>query len=259
MVARARQAIAEADAIVALAQQAAAPLAGPLNLGVIPTLGPYLLPWLVPALRAAYPELQLAVHEDMTARLAERLADHHLHAALVALPFAEMPDAETAPLFDEPFFLAMPPNHRLARLARVREADLESLRADDRLLLLAEGHCLREQALAACRRIETPGAPDGADFRAASLETIRQMVAAGMGCTLLPALALGGAPCGPADAAMATRPIEAEGASRRIGLAWRRSYPRAGDLRALAATIRGSLPPAVEAVGGSVNEATAAR
>ncbi|MEX2642130.1 MAG: LysR substrate-binding domain-containing protein [Acetobacterales bacterium] len=255
VVARARQALAEADAIVALAQQAAAPLSGPLSLGVIPTLGPYLLPWLVPALRRAWPALQLAVHEDLTARLAERLADHHLDAALVALPLDEMPDAGVEPLFDEPFFLAMPPDHRLARLARVREADLDSLRADDRLLLLAEGHCLRDQALAACRRVEAPGMPEGGDFRAASLETIRQMVAAGMGCTLLPALALGGAPCGPAayeerGAALATRPIEAAGASRRIGLAWRRSYPRADDLRRLAETIRAALPRGVTAVVG---------
>lgn len=241
-VARARQALAETDAIVALAQQATAALAGPLNLGVIPTLGPYLLPWLVPALNRAHPELRLVVHEDLTARLAARLGDHRLDAALVALPLDEMPEAAAAPLFDEPFFLAAPPGHRLARAGRVREADL----AGEALLLLAEGHCLRDQALAACGQADGGGE---ADFRASSLETIRQMVAAGMGCTLMPALALGRAPCGPQDSGLATRPLDGPDAHRRIGLVWRKSDPRGGDMARLAETVRTALPPGVTAVG----------
>ncbi len=247
-VARARQALAEADAIVALAKQAAAPLAGPFNLGVIPTLGPYLLPWLVPALADAHPDLTPVVHEDLTARLAALLGDHRLDAAIVALPFDEMPDAAAAPLFDENFLLAAPPGHRLARIGRVGEADLKG----ETLLLLAEGHCLRDQALAVCGLPETPApAADAADFRASSLETIRQMVAAGMGCTLMPALALGNAPCGPQDTGLATSPMASPDAKRRIGLVWRKSDPRGDDMARLAGTIRAALPPGVTAVGES--------
>jgi LysR family transcriptional regulator, hydrogen peroxide-inducible genes activator len=237
VVARARRALAEADAIVAATRQRKAPLVGPLRLGVIPTLGPYLLPWLVPAARKSYPALRLVVQEDLTQRLLEQLQHHRLDAALVALP---VPAAglEASPIFDEPFWFACPKDHPLARRVRVSDTDLHG----QHLLVLAEGHCLRDQALAVCGGAAAE-AQSGADFRATSLETLRQMVASGMGCTLLPALALGPA----RHKSMVQRPV-AGGVSRRIGLVWRRSDPKAGDFQALALLVRQALPRVVRAV-----------
>jgi LysR family hydrogen peroxide-inducible transcriptional activator len=237
IVAKARQVLAEADAIVELARGKAGPLTGPLNLGVIPTLSPYLLPWLLPALKDAYPDLRLIIHEDLTDHLLERLKAHGIDAALLALPIEEE-ELETLPLFDEPFFFACPPDHPLARAKAVRTSDLQ----EAHLLLLTDGHCLRDQALAVCGFEEAPLEDERTDFRATSLETIRQMVAAGMGCTLLPAMALGSGQ----DRHLEIRPLTGE-ASRRIGLVWRRTYPKPADLECLADIIRQALPPAVRA------------
>jgi LysR family hydrogen peroxide-inducible transcriptional activator len=237
IVAKARRVLAEADSIVELARRRPGPLTGPLNLGVIPTLSPYLLPWLLPALKDAYADLRLSVHEDLTPHLLERLKAHRIDAALVALPIAEG-ELESLPLFDEPFFFACPPGHPLAKAKTVRAADLRKAH----LLLLTDGHCLRDQALAACGFDEAPAEKEGTDFRATSLETIRQMVAAGMGCTLLPAMALGSGQ----DNHLQIRPLTGE-VSRRIGLVWRRSYPKAADLECLADVIRRALPPTVRA------------
>jgi len=238
VIARARQVIAEAEAIVDMAQRAGEPLAGPLALGVIPTLGPYLLGWLIPALAERYPKLRLSVHEDLTAHLLARLAAHRLDAALLALPVAE-PGLESIALFDEPFWLAAPASHKLAAKNVVAEEDLRG----ERLLLLAEGHCLREQALALCgeagaERKETP------DFSAASLETVRQMAAIGIGCTLLPAMAVGER----REPGLVVRPLAA-GLSRRIGLVSRQSYPYAAGLALLAELIRARLPSSVHPIG----------
>lgn len=235
VVARARRTLAEADTILAVTRQRKGPLTGPLQFGIIPTLGPYLLPWLVPAARKSYPELRLVVHEDLTARLLEQLQLHRLDAAIVALPAAGE-GWEVAPLFDEPFWLACPKDHPLARRARVSEDDLQG----QRLLVLAEGHCLRDQALAVCGGTQ---ADESGDFRATSLETLRQMVAAGMGCTLLPALALGPA----RHKSMVQRPI-AGGVSRLLGLVWRRSDPKAAEFQAFAQLVRRAAPQAVKAV-----------
>jgi LysR family transcriptional regulator, hydrogen peroxide-inducible genes activator len=237
VVARARRVLAEADGIIAATRRRKGPLVGPLQLGIIPTLGPYLLPWLVPAARKAYPELRLVVQEDLTARLLDQLQHHRLDAAMMALPAAGE-GWETAPLFDEPFWLACPKDHPLAHRARVSEAELDG----QHLLVLAEGHCLRDQALAVCGGAAAE-AESGVDFRATSLETLRQMVASGMGCTLLPALALGPA----RHKTMVQRPV-AGGVSRRVGLVWRRSDPKAGDFPALAQLVRQALPQGVRAV-----------
>ena len=238
IVAKARWMLAEADSIVALARRRAAPLTGPFDLGVIPTLGPYLLPWLLPPLERAFPDLELVVHEDLTDRLLERLGTREIDAALLALPIDDG-ELNTLPLFDEPFFLALPPGHRLAGTgATVSQSDLRR----EHLLLLSEGHCFRDQALAACGFETPPDRDRGTDVRAASLETIRRMVAAGMGCTLLPAMALAGA----GEHALEVCPLDVE-ACRRIGLVWRQSYPRAIDVEYLAGTIRDHLPPSVRA------------
>ena len=182
---QARRVLAEADAIVELSRETTVPLVGPLTLGVIPTLSPYLLPWLVPLLKRAYPDLRLILCEDLTDDLIDRLRAHRIDTALLALPITGQ-DLEIRPLFDEPFFFACPRDHPLAGAKTVSDVDLRR----QRLLLLTDGHCLRDQALAVCGQREAPVEDNGADFRATSLETLRQMVAAGMGSTLLPALAV---------------------------------------------------------------------
>jgi LysR family hydrogen peroxide-inducible transcriptional activator len=232
---RARQVLEEVDAIMSVAHTISGPLSGGFSLGVIPTLGPYVLPWLIPALKKDYPELRLALREDLTAPLLERLASHRLDAALMALP---VPDGrlETLALFDEPFWFAEPKGRKPAAANIMTENELHG----QRLLLLTEGHCLRDQALAICR---TTDREDEGDFRATSLETILQMVATGLGSTLLPAMA-----CSEARSrAVTTRPLEA-GVGRRIGLVWRRSYPRPSDIHLLAETLRNHLPPGVHRV-----------
>lgn len=237
IVVRARQILAETEAIIETARRISGPLTGAFSLGVIPTLGPYLLPWLVPALKNSYPKLRLAVHEDLTAHLIDRLAAHRIDAALVALPISDS-SLEALPLFDEPFWFAAPRGHALAEGQTVTEADLHGRP----LLLLTEGHCLRDQALAICPSAQVENSEE-ADFRATSLETIRQMVATGMGCTLLPAMALDDR----RDGEIAVRPL-ANSLGRRIGLVWRRSYPRTRDLQLLAETLRDHLPSSVRPV-----------
>jgi LysR family hydrogen peroxide-inducible transcriptional activator len=235
IVGRARQVLADVEAIASVGQTVSGPLAGSFSLGVIPTLGPYLLPWLVPALRSDYPELRLAVREDLTAPLLERLASHRLDAALVALP---VPDdrLDTMPLFDEPFWFAEPKGRKPAETRMMTEQDLRG----QRLLLLTEGHCLRDQALAICRTADRDA--EG-DFRATSLETILQMVATGLGSTLLPAMARSDARI----RAVTTRPLE-PGIGRRIGLAWRRTYARMRDIHLLANTVLSHLPSSVHRI-----------
>lgn len=235
IVARARQVVEEADAILNIGRHVSGPLAGGFSLGVIPTLGPYVLPWLVPALKKHYPELRLVLREDLSAPLLERLGSHRLDAGLMALP---VPDSalESLPLFDEPFWYAEPKGRRPAAAKVMREADLRG----QRLLLLTEGHCLRDQALAICG---TESPEDEGNFRATSLETILQMVATGLGSTLLPAMA-----CNEARSrSVRMRPLE-DGVGRRIGLVWRRSYPKPRDIHLLAQVLRDHLPKSVRRV-----------
>ena len=238
IVAKARWMLDEADSIVSLARRRSGTLSGPFALGVIPTLGPYMLPWLLPPLERAYPDLELIVHEDLTERLLDQIEAHRLDAALLALP-VDNAELNALPIFDEPFRLVLPPGHRLVGARGVNQSELSR----EHLLLLREGHCLREQALEVCAFESHPGESRGTDIRAASLETICRMVAAGMGCTLLPAMALDGA--GRQDFEVCA--LDAE-ASRRIGLVWRQSYPRSMDLEHLAQTIRDNLPSSVRAV-----------
>ena len=235
VVARARQILLDVEAIINVGRHVSGPLSGPFKLGVIPTLGPYLLPWLVPALRTDYPALRLAIREDLTAHLLERLSSHRLDAALVALPVSD-DRAESLPLFDEPFWFAEPKSREPANVEVMTEADLRG----KKLLLLTEGHCLRDQALAICGTTDRDA--EG-DFRATSLETIRQMVATGLGSTLLPAMACGDFRGG----AVTARPLEG-GVGRRVGLIWRRNYPRVSDLHLLAQTLRNHLPRCVQPV-----------
>ena len=255
IVAQARVVLDEAAKLQELARRSPDPLAGPLRLGAIPTLGPYLLPHLLPRLRAAYPELRLRPQEDLTAGLVERLLTGRLDAALLSLP-AEGRGLEAGPLFREPFWAALPAGHRLAARERVAEEDL----AGEPLMLLKDGHCLRDQALSLCR-FQRPGGGGGGEegpddaFQAASLETLRHMVAAGAGCTLLPALAVTTG----ADWAglVELRPFAPPVPGRTIGLVWRVSSPRRRAFRALAALVRAHPPPGVEPVAPNDRAAAA--
>ncbi|MGQ9367441.1 LysR substrate-binding domain-containing protein [Azospirillum sp. ST 5-10] len=219
----ARRAVTAADALEAEARAARDPLVGPLKLGVIPTLGPYLMPLVFGPLRRACPKLEIELWEDVTESLLERLRARKLDAALLA---TAPPDGEFAEieLFTEPFLAAMPEGHALAGRQRVGEADL----APD-LLVLADGHCLRDQALAACHSSEG----DRAALRAASLETLINMVAAGYGTTLIPGLAAGSM----RGRGVVLRPLSGP-ASRTVRLVSRATYPRAKALAVMAATIR---------------------
>lgn len=215
VVERARRMLRDAEDIRALARASADPLAGQLRVGLIPTLGPYLLPRVAPRLRRALPKLQLILHEQQTAPLIAQVVEGELDLALLALP-ADAGGLETRSLFAEAFLVAIPERHRLAARRRLRTTDL----AGEKLLLLEDGHCLRDQALEVCRKAGT----EEQDFRATSLETLRQMVAAGLGITLLPRLATEG-PFG-ATRGLAVRPFAPPAPSRVIGAAWRRSSTR---------------------------------
>lgn len=221
-----RAAVAEADSILAVARQMRDPLAGRFRLGIIPTLAPYLLPLVFAPLREALPALEIEPWEDQTAALLERLRVHELDAALLATE-VEGPDLASRRLFDEPFLAALPPEHPLAASASVAEAEL----ARD-ILVLADGHCLRDQTLAACGRSGALGGP----LRASSLSTLLNMVAAGYGTTLIPGLAAGAAQ----DAGIVLRPLAAK-AGRTVRLAWRARFPRRAAVEAVAEVITARL------------------
>ena len=231
IVERARRLLLEADAIVEVAKTERDPLAGALRLALIPTVGPYLLPHVVRQLRRALPRLKLLLYEYQTGPLLGKLRDGELDLGILALP-AAADGLATAELFDEPFTLAVPANHPLAARDRVRVADLEG----ETLLLLEDGHCLRDQALEVCSRIHLG---DEQDYRATSLETLRQMVAAGHGVTLLPQLAAA-APVGTARG-LRIKPFGNPPPVRTIGAVWRKSTTRQQAIDTVVATIRAAM------------------
>jgi LysR family hydrogen peroxide-inducible transcriptional activator len=226
VVARARHMLRDADDIRSLARASQDPLSGSLKVGLIPTLGPYLLPRVASKIAKALPKLSLLLHEYQTAPLVERTLAGELDLAILALP-AETRGLATRPLFDEPFLVAMPEGHRLAAKKRVKASDLEG----EKLLLLEEGHCLRDQALEVCAHVGT----DEQAFRATSLETLRQMVASGLGLTLLPGLSAGG-PFASARG-LAVRPFAPPSPHRVIGAAWRRTSSRLDAIDAVCAIV----------------------
>ncbi len=217
----------DAKDIVDMVQATLEPLSGPLRLGVIPTIAPYLLPRLLRPLRRRFPALRLYLHEDMTARLLQDLAEGRIDAALLAFPYAADGIA-SAHILDDPFLLVCPPDHPLAAKPRLDAADLQP----DTLLLLEEGHCLREHALAACH---LPLTRTGETVRGTSLQTVIQMAASGLGVTLLPRMAVeAGAVAG---TGLLVKPLESDAPMRTVGLAWRKTSPRAEEFRTLAAFI----------------------
>jgi LysR family hydrogen peroxide-inducible transcriptional activator len=223
IVARARRILEAGDEVVALARSQRDPLAGPLRVGLLPTIGPYLLPRVSPAIRRALPRLQLRLYEYQTAPMLERLRGGELDVGILALP-VELTGLESRELYREPFLVALPERHALAAHETLRVADLEG----ETLLLLEDGHCLRDQALEVCARA---GVREPQDFRATSLETLRQMVATGAGVTLLPELAVRGAYRSARGVAL--RPFARPAPVRRVGAVWRKSSARRAAIDAL--------------------------
>jgi len=224
LLARARRAMAALQAVVETAEAARAPMSGRLRLGVIPTIGPFLLPRLMPALRAAFPRLEPWLREDQTDRLLDQLANGRLDLLVLALP-CDCAHNDTLSVARDEFFVALPPNHRLAAQDRIATRALHN----ERLLLLEDGHCLRDQALEVCGL--SPKA-NGEDFAATSLHTLVQMVAGGLGVTLLPRLAVTAGIA--ANTGIQLRPLAGRGGWRTLGLTWRPNAARAADFRLLA-------------------------
>ena len=216
IVARARRILEACEEVTTLARSHRDPLAGVLRVALLPTIGPYLLPHIARPLQRALPRLQLHLHEYQTMPMLERLKAGELDVGILALP-VDLDGLEARELFSEPFKVLIPDRHALAQRSRVTMGDLEG----QSLLLLEEGHCLRDQALALCSRA---GLGERQDFSATSLETLRQMVATGAGITLLPQLATEGA----YGNARGTRvlPFAKPVPSRRVGAVWRKTSAR---------------------------------
>lgn len=223
-VGRARQLLAAAEDLVVSARAAAEPMTGLTRLGIIPTIAPFLLPTLAPVLRARHPGLRLALREDLTAALLQRLADGRLDFALIALPF-ETEGLMVKALFEDELWLVGPPADPMLKAGRLTM----SRQMAGRLLILEEGHCLRDHTLQACGRAEV-GSADG--IEATSLLTLVQMVAAGLGLALVPEVALKAGLL--TSTRLVARPLAAPAPSRTIALAARRSTARAADFEELA-------------------------
>jgi len=223
VVERARAVEYAVDQMLAAARSAKDPMAGEITLGAFPTLAPYLLPYIMPAITRGFPALSVNLTEEKTDILLTRLGAGQIDCALIALP-VHIPGIETIKLFDEPFLLAVSQDHALTRHKNIHTDDLEG----HTLLLLDEGHCLREQALSVCQRI---GAQESQHFRATSLETLRQMVASGTAMTLMPALA-----------ARPTKGVQylpfIKPPSRQIALCYRKTTARQALMQKLADTIK---------------------
>jgi LysR family hydrogen peroxide-inducible transcriptional activator len=227
IVERARAVLREADDLVDLARRASDPFAGTLRLGVIPTISPYLVPHAGAALRRAYPRLSVMWHEDKTDALVRALADGTIDAALVALE-ADLGEVEHEEIASDPFVLATAADHPLgAKAVPAKPAEL----CDASVLLLDDGHCFREQALAFCASAKAHELA----FRATSLSTLTQMVADGAGVTLLPQLAV---PTEARRADIRVRPFARPAPKRTIALVWRPRCPLAPAFRRIAATVR---------------------
>jgi LysR family hydrogen peroxide-inducible transcriptional activator len=219
---RAVRVLADVNDLIDSARQLAGSFSGTLRFGAIPSIAPYLLPQLLPLIRTTYPDLDLQLRETQTQKLLDELVDGQLDVVLLALP-VEHAGIETAPLFDDRFLLALPASRKIAPKVRATP----DLLRNDRLLLLEEGHCLRDQALAFCnlRKVESIDM-----FGASSLSTIVQMVSNGLGLTLLPELSLD---LETKRADIRVMRFTDPEPQRVIGLAWRETSPRKRDFAEL--------------------------
>ena len=223
IVVRARRMLDEGDEIVALARSNTDPFAGKLKVGLIPTIGPYLLPRVMQKIRRAVPQLGLMLYEYQTEELLKRLRDGEMDLGIMALPLMQ-DGLEARPLYKEAFTVALPTHHALAAKNTIKVQDLKG----QTLLLLQDGHCLRDQALEVCSPVDVR---ESEDYRATSLETLRQMVVAGLGVTLLPEMAVE-SPYG-SQRGLAIRQFANPKPSRTVGAVWRKSSTRAFAISAV--------------------------
>lgn len=232
---RAGLVLAETEDLAAAVREASRPLSGVFRLGAIPTIAPFVIPEALARLRAAYPELQLRLREDLTERLLDDVRARRLDAALIALPF-ETPGVDTENLADDEFMLVAPQDHRLASKNGVQPADLEN----EPLLLLEDGHCLRDHTAAVCGLGALKS--ERAEISATSLHTLIQMVSAGLGVSVLPKLAAGSGLTHGAQ--LAVRAFSEPVIGRSIGIAWRSGSSRETEARMIGDIVR-------EALGGA--------
>ena len=223
---RAKALLRDAEEIMEVASAGRSPMTGEMRLGVIPTIGPFLLPRVLPALRERFPELTIYLREEQTAPLLARLQDGELDVALLALPY-DTGDLTIEVVMEDEFLFACNRSHALAGVNKVAPAALEG----ERLMLLEEGHCLRGHALDVCRMGDRK---TRAQFEASSLHTLVQMVAAGIGVTLVPRLAVDALVTGGTEISLSPFVVAA---SRQVGLAWRRTSLRAEEYRLLGSTL----------------------
>lgn len=227
IVSRARRILEASDEVVSLARVHRDPMAGRLRVALLPTIGPYLLPRVAQRIHRSFPRLELRLYEYLTGAMLERLQAGEIDLGILALP-VELDGLSARELYTEPFKVALPESHRLTRRETVHVADLKN----ETLLLLEDGHCLRDQALEVCSRA---GVEENQDFRATSLETLRQMVATGAGITLLPELASSGA-YGQVGGVV-VKPFADPAPSRRVGAIWRKTTARQAAIDAICQVI----------------------
>lgn len=237
MAARAKTVLRDVSELEDLARRAQAPLSGTLRVGVLRTLGPYLLPHILPELRQRFPELKLYLREEPRERLLAELAQGDLDILLISAAPEGDDHLTVTPLFHEPLWLTMPLGHRLAKRVKLAPADL----AGENLIMLEVGDGMRDPALDLCRR---SGATEHPDFRATSLDSLRQMVATGLGTTLLPALYVQAEALG--DDQVAVRPFAVGAPSRPIDMVWRRTTARSEEYRLFAHLLQQNLPACVQ-------------
>ena len=229
--AKARIILNEAEELVQAARSSGQPLTGRFRLGVIPTVAPFLLPRALPLLKSRFPQLRLYLREDLTQRLIAALKAGALDAALIALPF-DMTGLDYAHVADDEILAALPAGHRLTGQARTRPSELE----DEDLILLEDGHCLTDHALAACGLRPPRNGEASASFAATSLPTLVQMVGSGLGVTFLPAMAV---EAGVTDGTtIEIRPLQADRPTREIVVAWRSGSIRGAEGHLLAESLR---------------------
>lgn len=225
---QARIILGDVQNFVSLARANEGALAGEIRLGVIPTIGPFILPPILSELRRSYPKLKLYLKEELSAELLLQLQQGRLDLIMLAFPYA-MPDMETISLFKDEFLLCLSPGHKLEKLKQVRQQHLRG----ESLLLLEEGHCLRDHALEACK---LQSAETDLVYQGTSLHTLVQMVANGLGVTLLPEMAVQANVLG--DTHLQLKRFSNENVCRQIGMAWRKSDPRRDDYLLLAEFIK---------------------
>lgn len=248
VVAQAQKVLEESANLREIARQGHDPLEGPLRVGIIYTVGPYLLPYLVPEQIRQTPQMPLLLQENYTTRLLELLRQGEIDCAILALPLPETGFAQAA-LYDEPFFVALPRNHPWANEKQIEARRLK----EETMLLLGTGHCFRDQVLEVCPELSRYSASSEGiqrTFEGSSLETIRHMVAAGIGITVLPASALGVQ--GAEGKLLRFVPFKPPVPDRRIVLVWRKSFPRLSAIEALARCVRSCPVPGVQMLEDAV-------